>query len=371
MSRTPRPASPAYLSVAVAATRPSRARAVKRPCVPRSRTVRIGDNIFINADAVKGAIRHLPDNSVDLIITDPPYGINGDQLHAHYNRDEHFVVGQYIEVPAARYKAFSREWIAQAERVLRPGGQLYVVSGYTHLHHVLNALRQTSLREINHIIWKYNFGVYTSTKFVSSHYHVLYYAKPGGKRTFNLQSRFSTTEKHAAGGSANYRDREDVWIINREYKRGQQKNKNELPRALLQKMLQYSSREADVVCDFFMGSCSTAAVAIGLNRRFIGFELSKPTFDRFVPQIKQVVPGELLASISSPTPHAIENCGKPWTESEVQSLLSRSRALPAEGLRKRDILTALCAEFQRGPFAIQKVLKQRASAIAQQRRGAA
>src|SRR5579884_1841674 len=124
--------------------------------------------LLVNDDCVKAAIGHLADASVDLLITDPPYGIEGDRLHRHYNRDERFVIDGYVEVEPGEYNAFSRAWIAQAERVLRPGGQIYIVSGYTNLYDVLDALRATSLREINHIVWKYNFGVYTSRKFVSS-----------------------------------------------------------------------------------------------------------------------------------------------------------------------------------------------------------
>ena len=123
--------------------------------------------LVYNEDCMPGALAHLADSSVDLLITDPPYGIDGDLLHRHYNRDERFVVEGYVEVARERYNAFSREWMAQAERILRPGGQLYVVSGYTNLYDVLDALRSTQLQEVNHIIWKFNFGVYTSKKFVS------------------------------------------------------------------------------------------------------------------------------------------------------------------------------------------------------------
>ncbi|MBU4334566.1 MAG: DNA-directed RNA polymerase subunit beta, partial [Candidatus Omnitrophica bacterium] len=78
-----------------------------------------------------------------------------------------------------------------------------------------------------------------------------------------------------------YQDREDVWIINREYKPGKIKNKNELPKALLRKMILYSSNPDDIVCDFFLGSFSTAKVSICLGRRACGFELSKIAFDDF------------------------------------------------------------------------------------------
>jgi site-specific DNA-methyltransferase (adenine-specific) len=315
---------------------------------------RIGEHLFVNADCVRGAIAHVPDGNVDLIVTDPPYGIEGDRLHRHYNRDERFVVDGYVEVDAKKYKAFSRAWIAQAERVLRPGGQLYVVSGYTNLYDVLDALRQTQLREINHLIWKYNFGVYTSSKFVSSHYHILYYAKPGGRRTFNLQSRFALDETASNGRSLNYRDREDVWTINREYKPGRRKNKNELPKALLQKILAYSSKEGDLVCDFFMGGGSTAAVAIGMNRRFVGFEVSQRTFRSRVPELRKIVPGSMLGP--EPAPHVVRNRGKSWSAAEVERLQARYRDLRASGAAQNAIVATLSAEFERGAWAIRKRL---------------
>lgn len=316
---------------------------------------RIGEHLFVNADCVRGAADHLADGSVDLIVTDPPYGIEGDRLDRHYNRDERFVDDGYVEVDARDYARFSREWIAQAERVLKPGGQLYIVSGYTNLYDVLGALRGTKLREINHIIWKYNFGVYTSTKFVSSHYHILYYVKPGGRRRFNLEARFALDETAADGRSLNYRDREDVWSINREYKPGQRKNKNELPKALLKKILAYSSVEGDLVCDFFLGGGSTAAVAIGMNRRFVGFEVSPRTFRSRVPALRKIIPGSLLER--APEPHVVRNRGKSWSAAELAQLQRRFRELRASGATQGAIVAALSAELERGAWAIRKRLR--------------
>jgi len=218
------------------------------------------DNInkFYNIDCIEGSQKYLSDNSIDLIITDPPYGINGDKLHKHYNRREEFVIDGYIEIPQKEYAEFSEKWIKEAERVLKPGGSIYIVSGYTNLVDILNALKKTKLKELNHIIWKYNFGVYTKNKYVSSHYHILYYTKPGKKHTFNTFCRYSDSEKNEMDRSLNYIDREDVWIINREYKPAKKKNKNELPTELLIKMISYSSNINDIVCDFFLGSFSTA-----------------------------------------------------------------------------------------------------------------
>jgi site-specific DNA-methyltransferase (adenine-specific) len=53
---------------------------------------------FFNDDCITGAQKYLEDNSIDLIITDPPYGIRGDTLHRHYNRNEQYVIPGYVEI---------------------------------------------------------------------------------------------------------------------------------------------------------------------------------------------------------------------------------------------------------------------------------
>lgn len=320
--------------------------------------IKINANKFYNCDSIEGAAKNIPGSSVDLIITDPPYGINGDKLHAHYNRNENFVVDGYVEIPQAEYADFSLKWIKQAERILKPGGSIYIVSGYTNLIDILNALKKTSLKEINHLIWKYNFGVFTTQKYISSHYHILFYEKPGNKRTFNVESRYGMVEKTDTNRSLNNADREDVWIINREYKPGQIKNKNELPTQLLIKMIQYSSNEGDLVCDLFLGGFSTAKVAIGLNRLATGFEISKPIFDAKIEEIKNIQPGYLIPSLRIPEVEEIENQRKPWTDEEIKQLKERYYNLLTSGKFKRDIIDLLCEEFGRGYWSITKALKK-------------
>ena len=318
----------------------------------------IHNSTFYNGDCISGAAEHIADNSVDLIITDPPYGINGDMLHRHYNRNEDFVVDGYVEIPRAEYADFSIRWIQGAERVLRPGGSIYIISGYTNLIDLLNALKKTNLREINHIIWKYNFGVFTRRKYVSSHYHILFYEKPGGKRTFNLESRYGLNEKTIGGRSLNNFDREDVWIMNREYKPGRMKNKNELPITLLTKMIQYSSIEGDLVADFFCGGFSTAAVALGLNRKFVGFEISRKIFDAKVQEIKNLVPGYLLARLQNPASGIPENAKKTWTDQDIRNLREQFACLCAEGRSRKQIIEKLCEDLGRGHWSIDKALKK-------------
>lgn len=305
-----------------------------------------------NMDCIEGAKKYIADNSVDLIITDPPYGISGDTLHKHYHRKESHVLSGYVEINKSEYCDFSVQWIQQAERVLRPGGSIYILSGYSNLVDILNALSQTKLLPVNHLIWKYNFGVYTSKKFVSSHYHILYYTKPKGKVTFNTFSRYDSDEKNSNGGSLNYLDREDVWIINREYKPGKVKNKNELPYELLIKLMQYSSNEHDKVCDFFMGGFSTAQTAIGLKRKITGFEINPLSFDFNFKELQKLTPGFLLNSIKTGKNNNPINQGKPWNSEDILLLEKRFSELYAQYNNKKKSINILQSEFGRGYFSI-------------------
>ncbi len=312
---------------------------------------------FYNMDAVDGCRQHLADGAVDLVVTDPPYGIDGTTLHKHYNRKEDLVVDGYVEVDRKDYPAFTRRWIAEAARILRPGGALFALSGYTNLRHLLAALADSGLLERNHIIWKYNFGVYTRKKFVSSHYHVLYWVKPGPNPTFRQDARFAQPERDPDGRSLLYRDLEDVWIINREYKPGRAKNKNELPTALLVKILQYASRENDLVCDLFLGGFNTARVAVGMNRRIVGFERGRKPFEHGLGIMANVKPGGLLPSLKRPRGQAPRNQGKPWAAEEIRRLRARFLALREEGRTKQDAVASLCEEFGRGRFAVDRILR--------------
>ncbi|HOZ00422.1 MAG TPA: site-specific DNA-methyltransferase [Candidatus Syntrophosphaera sp.] len=324
----------------------------------KPRQERIAGNTYLRGDCVVCCRDFIASGSIDLIITDPPYGIDGGNMHKHYNRDENYVLDSYIDVPPQRYQKFSRDWIREAARILRPGGQIYIVSGYTHLYEILHALHQTDLIEVNHLIWKYNFGVYTRRKFISSHYHILLYAKPPlVLTTFNLTSRYGLEERDEGNASLNYRDREDVWTINRQYKPRRMKNKNELPQELLIKMLQYSSNEGDLVCDLFLGGFTTARACIGLNRGFIGCELSEVAFAHQINQIRKLQPGFLFKEIRQPQQDTLTNRGRSWTQRQKQDVLREYQEHLSRGTTKKEALAALSAKYLRGTWALDRVIR--------------
>ncbi|MGQ9790746.1 MAG: DNA methyltransferase [Armatimonadota bacterium] len=100
----------------------------------------------------------LPGGSVDLIVTDPPFGISFRARRINYNRLQERVLRGYNEIPKEQYDEFTLCWMKEACRVLKESGSMYVFSGWNNLRDILNALHEEKLETVNHIIWKCQFG---------------------------------------------------------------------------------------------------------------------------------------------------------------------------------------------------------------------
>jgi site-specific DNA-methyltransferase (adenine-specific) len=202
-------------------------------------------------------MKKIPPGVIDLIVTDPPFAIDFHAKKLNYNRTGENVMGGYVEIPAEDYATFMHSWLIEAYRILSGSGSLYVFSGWNRLQDVLSGLEKAGFHTINHIIWKYQFGVFTRKKFVTSHYHIIFAVKNRRKYTFNKIDHYP----------------EDVWVINREYWRGKRKTPTKLPPDLVKKILLYSSDPDDLVFDPFLGSGTVAIVSQALGRHFLGFEM--------------------------------------------------------------------------------------------------
>src|SRR3954469_14176634 len=106
------------------------ARAVERP-----RSLPLGR--ILPGDCV-AAMRGLPTASVDLVFADPPYNL---QLGGDLNRPD----GSHVDAVTdhwdqfasfATYDKFTREWLTEARRVLKPDGALWVIGSYHNIYRV-------------------------------------------------------------------------------------------------------------------------------------------------------------------------------------------------------------------------------------------
>lgn len=211
----------------------------------------------INFDDCIAGMKKLPAECVDLGVADPPFGIDFSGKGSVYNRDRDLVVDSYQEIDTD-YGTFTKDWMAALQRIMKPHASAYVFSGWNHLEDVLRGARLAGLTTINHAIWKYQFGVFTKKKFVTSHYHVLLLVKNPNKYYFNKMEHYPL----------------DVWDIKRKYKKGEKKNATTLPTEVVRRCIEFSSKPGDLVFDPFMGMATTAVVAKGIWRHYLGFELN-------------------------------------------------------------------------------------------------
>ena len=235
-------------------------------------------NKIYNKDCIIG-MKTIPDETIDLVVTDPPFAINFKAKKANYNRTASRVLSGYNEINVEDYYKFTNNWMLQVKRVLKKSGSMYVFSGWNNLKDILTALDVNGFTTINHIIWKYQFGVVTTKKFVTSHYHCLFVCKNDKMRKFFPYSRFKKNAKTSDGKSLHYRDKEDVWIIKREYWTGDDKTPTKLPAEIIKKILQYSSEKNDLILDPFLGSGQVAVISKMLGRKYLGFEIIKSYYD--------------------------------------------------------------------------------------------
>ena len=192
----------------------------------------------------------------DLIFADPPFGIGFKGNLQTYNRTPDAL--SYVEVPKEEYPKFIWELAEWSYDALRDSGSMWLLSGWNNLRWVLDAVEDAGFTVLNHCIWKYQFGVFTRKRFVTSHYHLLLLVKDEDDYTFNKPEHYP----------------EDVWIIKRPYHHGERTAGNELPDELVKRCILTSSNPGDLVIDPVLGSGTTMRVCLKTGRRCVGIEIN-------------------------------------------------------------------------------------------------
>lgn len=256
-------------------------------------------------DCITG-MRTMPCECVDLAIADPPFGIDFSGKGSLYNRDKDLVIDSYQEIDTD-YGQFTQRWMAALGKIMKPRASAYVFSGWNHLEEVLRGARLAGLTTINHVIWKYQFGVFTKKKYVTSHYHVLLLVKNPNKYYFNKMEHYPL----------------DVWDIKRKYKKGEKKNATTLPTEVIRRCIEFSSKPGDLVFDPFMGMATTAVVAKGVWRHYLGFELNKEMLPVINDRIAEISFGQDYISLEDRL-NKIKNEGRERYKSAYKAFLQES-----------------------------------------------
>ena len=228
---------------------------------------------IISGDCV-AAMRSLPDASVDMVFADPPYNL---QLGGDLARPD----GSHVDAVTdawdkfdsfAAYDEFTRAWLTEARRVLKPNGSLWVIGSYHNIFRVGAILQDLGFWILNDIVWRKANPMpnFKGTRFTNAH-ETLIWAAQGEKNRYTFNYRVMKTLNDEL------QMRSD-WVLpicggQERLKRGGVKaHPTQKPEALLYRVMLATTHKGDVILDPFFGTGTTGAVAKRLGREWIGCE---------------------------------------------------------------------------------------------------
>lgn len=217
---------------------------------------------FINGDAID-VMRQIPDESIELIVTSPPYNLknstgNGMKEGSSMKWPNAALASGYSHhndvMPHDEYVAWQRNCLSEMVRIIPDNGAIF----YNHKWRVQNGLLQDRsdivdgfpVRQI--VIWRRKGGINFNPGYFLPTYEVIYLI---------AKQKFKLIDKANVYG--------DVWDFTQDMKN---RHPAPFPVKLVERII--SSTNAEVILDPFMGSGTTALVAQGLGRDFVGIDIS-------------------------------------------------------------------------------------------------
>lgn len=237
----------------------------------------------------------IDDDPIYLTVTSPPYNI-----------------GKEYEVPLSldNYIQWCQAWISEIYRITKPDGSFWLNVGYLEVPEKAKALPipfllwdKVPFYLIQEVIWNYGAGV-TGKKFFSPrHENLLWYVKNPQNYTFNLDAVRDKNVKYPnqkKNGKLKCnplgKNPTDVWQIPKVTTGKNRSSKERTPHpaqfpiALIDRIIKACSNEDEVVLDPFLGSGTSAIVALDNKRKFVGFEIRedycKIAADRIMKYLK-------------------------------------------------------------------------------------
>jgi site-specific DNA-methyltransferase (adenine-specific) len=254
-------------------------------------SIYFGDNLAF--------LPQVPAESVDLIYIDPPFNTGKVQSRTRLSmvRDDHgdrtgFQGKRYRTVKLGTraypdrfddYLAFLEPRLVEARRVLKRNGSLFVHLDYREVHYVKVLLDVIFGRESfqNEIIWAYDYGARSKTKWPAKHDNILWYSKSPDEYQFHLDAcdripymapGLVGPEKAARGKTPT-----DTWWHTIVSPNGREKTgyPTQKPRGILDRIVKVHSMPGDLLMDFFAGSGSFGESALAFDRNCILMDKNK------------------------------------------------------------------------------------------------
>ena len=248
-------------------------------------TIHFSDNLPV--------LQATPSNSVDLIYIDPPFNTGRTQFRTRLRTERvaddeagdrtGFQGRRYRTVKIGSmgyldqfddYLSFLEPRLAEAHRVLKPDGSLFLHLDYREVHYAKILLDAIFGREsfLNEIIWAYDYGARSKTKWPAKHDNILWYAKDPEHYQFHLEEcdriPYMAPDLVGPEKAARGKTPTDTWWHTIVSPNGKEKTgyPTQKPLGILERIVKVHSRPGDLLMDFFAGSGSFGEAAARLGR---------------------------------------------------------------------------------------------------------
>lgn len=216
------------------------------------------DKIY-NLDCLSG-IKEIPDQSIDCVLTDPPYGINFNSNHRKHStlKSTNGILNDGVD-----NTDFLQQIIYELDRVLKPNSHVYWFTRWDRIP-LQMPLLQKYFKVKNSLIWKKNnWSMGDLTGAYAGQYESILFCQKGRRKLNEVDGK----SRHS-----------DILEFNR-VPGNALIHSHQKPLDLIEFLIKKSSNENEIILDPFMGSGTTAIAAMNTNRRFIGFELDEDYFN--------------------------------------------------------------------------------------------
>jgi len=229
-------------------------------------------NTIQNMDCMIG-MQNIPDNSIDLIITDPPYGIS-KELNC---KGQRLGTTAKLNFNFGTWDKLDTSWFDIA--LLKTRGWMMTFCAKRDVGFFIGKLEQRGFIAIDVLVWQKPDPVPLNAKsrFLNAWEAVVIGKRPGS--TWNSAYEHNIIKIQAPKGKSRF-------------------HPTQKPVGLIKKLIELTTKKGDLVLDPFMGSGTTAVASIEAKRKYIGFELSKEYWEQSTERIEQL-PQTLFDSSSS------------------------------------------------------------------------
>jgi len=215
--------------------------------------------IIYNQDCITGAQQFIEDETVDLVIADPPYNLGFGGTNHTKTKKPRFNVIANDQLSHRNYQQFTFQWLRQAYRILKPGRHIYVCIDWRMYPYMALWMRRVGFVIKNCIVWnKVNMGMGWQYRF--QHEFIIFAVK--GEKSRRISTRSAT----------------DIWSIPR-IPGNKTIHPTEKPLEVMKKIVLNSSEPGELVVDFFSGSGPASEAVICCDRRIIAFEIDPVWYD--------------------------------------------------------------------------------------------